>query len=95
LGDNQGRKKGDSARYANEDPISPSGVYCPHLPPLLKTGDISYAGLPDRGRTEGVSAVEALDLNVLIVAAALARELNARKYILPGLGDIGDRLYGT
>ncbi|MEO5959087.1 MAG: uracil phosphoribosyltransferase [Opitutaceae bacterium] len=23
------------------------------------------------------------------------RELNAKKYILPGLGDFGDRLYGT
>ena len=44
---------------------------------------------------EGVSAVEALDPNILIVAAALDRELNARKYILPGLGDFGDRLYGT
>jgi uracil phosphoribosyltransferase len=44
---------------------------------------------------EGVSAVEALDANILIVAAALDRELNARKYILPGLGDFGDRLYGT
>jgi uracil phosphoribosyltransferase len=44
---------------------------------------------------EGVRAVEALDPNILIVAAALDRELNARKYILPGLGDFGDRLYGT
>jgi len=44
---------------------------------------------------EGVGAVEALDRNIPIVAAALDRELNARKYILPGLGDFGDRLYGT
>jgi uracil phosphoribosyltransferase len=44
---------------------------------------------------EGVSAVEALDSNIPIIAAALDRELNARKYILPGLGDFGDRLYGT
>ena len=27
--------------------------------------------------------------------AALDRQLNDRKYILPGLGDFGDRLYGT
>ena len=27
--------------------------------------------------------------------AALDRELNAHKYILPGLGDFGDRLFGT
>ncbi len=44
---------------------------------------------------EGVSAVEALDPGIKIYAAALDRELNARKFILPGLGDFGDRLYGT
>ncbi len=44
---------------------------------------------------EGVRAVEALDPGIKIFAAALDRELNARKYILPGLGDFGDRLYGT
>lgn len=33
--------------------------------------------------------------DVAIVTAALDRELNDRKYILPGLGDFGDRLYGT
>src|SRR5215475_4875404 len=44
---------------------------------------------------EGVGAVEALDSNIPIIAAALDRELNAQKYILPGLGDFGDRLYGT
>ena len=33
--------------------------------------------------------------DVPIFTAALDRELNARKYILPGLGDFGDRLYGT
>ena len=30
-----------------------------------------------------------------LLTAALDRELNDRKYILPGLGDFGDRLYGT
>jgi uracil phosphoribosyltransferase len=44
---------------------------------------------------EGVQAVEALDPGIKIYAAALDRELNARKFILPGLGDFGDRLYGT
>jgi uracil phosphoribosyltransferase len=44
---------------------------------------------------EGVRAVEDLDPEILIIAAALDRELNDRKYILPGLGDFGDRLYGT
>src|SRR5580692_3370699 len=44
---------------------------------------------------EGVRAVEALAPGIKIYAAALDRELNDQKYILPGLGDFGDRLYGT
>jgi uracil phosphoribosyltransferase len=44
---------------------------------------------------EGVKAVEAVDEQIDIYAAALDRELDDRKYILPGLGDFGDRLYGT
>ena len=44
---------------------------------------------------EGVRAVEKIDPEINIIAAALDRELNTRKYILPGLGDFGDRLYGT
>jgi uracil phosphoribosyltransferase len=44
---------------------------------------------------EGIKAVEATDEQIDIYAAALDRELNDKKYILPGLGDFGDRLYGT
>ena len=44
---------------------------------------------------EGVAAVEKPHPAVPIFTAALDRELNAKKYILPGLGDFGDRLYGT
>jgi len=44
---------------------------------------------------EGVKAVEAVDQQIDIYTAALDRELDERKYILPGLGDFGDRLYGT
>jgi uracil phosphoribosyltransferase len=44
---------------------------------------------------EGVAAVEKDHPDVPIFTAALDRELNSRKYILPGLGDFGDRLYGT
>jgi uracil phosphoribosyltransferase len=32
---------------------------------------------------------------VEIFTAALDRQLDPRRYILPGLGDFGDRLYGT
>lgn len=44
---------------------------------------------------EGVAAVGERFPDVEIVTAALDRELDARKYIRPGLGDFGDRLYGT
>ncbi len=44
---------------------------------------------------EGVARMEADHPDVDIVAGALDRQLNANAYILPGLGDFGDRLYGT
>ena len=44
---------------------------------------------------EGVALVEQRHPAVPIITAALDRELNAKRYILPGLGDFGDRLYGT
>lgn len=44
---------------------------------------------------EGVAAVHTAHPDVPIFTAAHDRELNSRKYILPGLGDFGDRLYGT
>ncbi|MFI5358136.1 MAG: uracil phosphoribosyltransferase [Opitutales bacterium] len=44
---------------------------------------------------EGVAEVTKHHPQLAIFTAALDRALNARKYILPGLGDFGDRLYGT
>jgi uracil phosphoribosyltransferase len=44
---------------------------------------------------EGIAKVHQHHPDVPIFTAALDRELNTRKYILPGLGDFGDRLYGT
>jgi uracil phosphoribosyltransferase len=44
---------------------------------------------------EGVRAVAAAHPDVDIYAAALDRQLNERGYILPGLGDAGDRQFGT
>ncbi len=44
---------------------------------------------------EGVAEVEQHHPGTVIHTAALDRQLNDRKYILPGLGDFGDRLYGT
>jgi uracil phosphoribosyltransferase len=44
---------------------------------------------------EGVANIAKVFPDVPIVAAALDRELNEHGYILPGLGDAGDRLFGT
>jgi len=44
---------------------------------------------------EGAQMLLGRHPEVEIFAAAYDRELNDRKYILPGLGDFGDRLYGT
>jgi len=44
---------------------------------------------------EGVAHVHGVFPDVTIVCAALDRCLNEHGYILPGLGDAGDRLFGT
>ncbi|HJV90232.1 MAG TPA: uracil phosphoribosyltransferase [Holophagaceae bacterium] len=44
---------------------------------------------------EGVAKVEGTHPNVKVVVGAVDRQLNAKGYILPGLGDAGDRLFGT
>ena len=44
---------------------------------------------------EGVAHVVKQHPDVPIYVASLDRELNERSYILPGLGDAGDRLFGT
>ncbi|HET7294307.1 MAG TPA: uracil phosphoribosyltransferase [Vicinamibacteria bacterium] len=79
------------------------------LDPMLATGGsavMAIEGLRGMGAKavhllsivaapEGVAHVEAACPGTMIWAAALDRELNERKFILPGLGDFGDRLYGT
>ncbi len=44
---------------------------------------------------EGVEAVKELHPDIDIYLAALDEKLNEKGYIVPGLGDAGDRLYGT
>ena len=44
---------------------------------------------------EGVRAVLEADPDVRLYTCALDRQLNEQAYILPGLGDAGDRIYGT
>jgi len=77
--------------------------------PMLATGGSAVKALNvivENGATEidllnivaapaGVAAVQRAHPGVRIFSAGLDRELNVHKYILPGLGDFGDRLYGT
>ena len=79
------------------------------LDPMLATGgSASFActKIKERGARritavflvaapEGVACMEAAHPDVQIVVAALDRQLNDVGYILPGLGDAGDRLFGT
>lgn len=44
---------------------------------------------------EGVEALENAHPDVDIIAGKIDRQLNDQKYILPGLGDFGDRLFNT
>ena len=79
------------------------------LDPMLATGGSAVAAvsaLKRAGATKirflclvaapaGVSRLAEAHPDVNIYAAALDRELNSVGYILPGLGDAGDRLFGT
>jgi uracil phosphoribosyltransferase len=79
------------------------------LDPMLATGNsTAYAVrlVKDAGATsvrlisiiaapEGIANIESNHPDVQIVVAAIDRALNDRGYIVPGLGDAGDRLYGT
>ena len=47
------------------------------------------------GAPEGVKAVEEAHPEVDIYLAALDEKLNEHGYIVPGLGDAGDRIFGT
>lgn len=44
---------------------------------------------------EGIAAIERRFPEIPIYTPVVDRELNAQKYIVPGLGDFGDRLFGT
>ena len=97
--------------YAERLPDDLSGRQCFVLDPMLATGGSLIAAIEflfKRGATditcicllgspEGVAAVEAatVNANVTLVLGALDERLNENGYIVPGLGDAGDRLYGT
>ena len=62
---------------------------------LKKAGATDITALCVVAAPEGVARMDADHPNVRIVSAALDSHLNDQFYIVPGLGDMGDRLFGT
>ncbi len=95
--------------YYNKLPDSATVDLCLILDPMLATGGSATAAIEVLKRwgatriklinliaaPEGVEAVSRAHPDVAIYCAALDRQLNEKGYILPGLGDAGDRQFGT
>ncbi|RJQ40939.1 MAG: uracil phosphoribosyltransferase [Anaerolineaceae bacterium] len=95
--------------YYNKLPIEPRVSVCLILDPMLATGGsatatidvlkrwgvkrIKFVGII--GAPEGIKLVHDNHPDVPIHLAAIDRQLNEHGYILPGLGDAGDRQFGT
>lgn len=98
-----------ASRYYARLPADVQGSTALIVDPMLATGGsalaaieiLKQAGVRDVrllcivAAPEGIAAVERVHPSLAIYTAAIDRELNASKFILPGLGDFGDRLYGT
>lgn len=96
-------------QYYNKLPIAPTVQVCLILDPMLATGGsavatvdilkkwganrIKFVGI--LAAPEGIDALQAAHPDVPIYVAAIDEKLNERGYILPGLGDAGDRQFGT
>ena len=99
----------DIVTYAERLPDDLTGRQVYVLDPMLATGGSAVAAinfLKERGCRnivmmniigcpEGVAAVQKAHPDVEIYLAALDEKLNERAYIVPGLGDAGDRIFGT
>ncbi len=96
-------------QYYNKLPVAPTVQICFILDPMLATGGsavataqilktwgaqrIKFVGL--LGAPEGVQALQAAHPDVEIHLATLDERLNDIGFIVPGLGDAGDRQFGT
>ena len=96
-------------QYYNKLPIEPTVSVCIILDPMLATGGsavatttivkhwgvkkIKFVGLI--GAPEGIKNMQEHHPDVPIYLAAIDDHLNERGYIVPGLGDAGDRQFGT
>lgn len=96
-------------QYYNKLPVNPTVQVCLILDPMLATGGsatatvdllknwgatrIKYIGLI--GAPEGINHLHSHHPDVPIYLGEIDERLNEKGYILPGLGDAGDRLFGT
>ena len=96
-------------QYYNKLPLEPTVSVCLILDPMLATGGsatacadllkqwgvkkIKFVGII--GAPEGISLMQQHHPDVTIHLAAVDERLNERGYIVPGLGDAGDRQFGT
>jgi uracil phosphoribosyltransferase len=62
---------------------------------VKKAGAQSVSLIAIIAAPEGIEHLHALHADVRVVVASIDRGLNERGFIVPGLGDAGDRLYGT
>ena len=95
--------------YYHKLPKETDGGTCIVIDPMLATGGSTAATidfLKEQGAAtvvvicivtcpEGIAMVEAEHPDVKIYTASVDDHLDDRKYIVPGLGDAGDRLFGT
>lgn len=95
--------------YYQSLPTQTDGGTCIIIDPMLATGGTTLAAIEVLKKAgarqivvvcivtcpEGLAVVETEHPDVPIYAAAIDDHLDERKYIVPGLGDAGDRLFGT
>ena len=75
--------------------LATGGSACDALDMLKKKGCRNIRFMALVGAPEGVAAVQERHPDVDIFVAALDEKLNDHGYIIPGLGDAGDRIFGT
>lgn len=98
-----------ASRYYSKLPPKIADSFVLMIDPMLATGGSAAAAIDlikaAGARTirmicivsapEGVALLDERHPDVVIYTPVIDRELNAHKFIVPGLGDFGDRLYGT
>jgi len=75
--------------------LATGGSGCAAVAFLRKAGVTSMKFVCLVAAPEGIEALHRLHPDVPIYCAAIDRQLNEKGYILPGLGDAGDRIFGT